>query len=441
MGDEKSTPRVQKVLEYLYNAEVPVRPKEIADQLHESPLNVGKDLHALKERGLGEAEEAGLWQITGVGREWLEGDGGKETGKKDERKEIGETVPTQADVFRAEGQRLGIGSRRGDIRLDAIVTYVERIADLDDLSSVWNALTEMGVANDIKKRWVKLYAQNLPGKDIPEELKEKLGEGVDAERVRVETGEVSLKPKRFSVVNNEIIGDPEGDLSFKEALQYVAQQKGASPADAESLALQISKQGPEMLGSIMSMLTPLINKEPPQQDSTIIQAMQQRIEQLADSKHDAEMESLRAEMRSGQRSPEADQQIQALSQQISELRDALHNQELARIQEQSQGLIGALHEKLTKLEEQMMVSARGRQAESEIGLMSETVRGVFEEIKGARQDFKSMAPVLLARGAATRKRTLDEKAGFGAGLGKGIEKERVARGLEEQLFFSGKGEG
>jgi len=27
----------------------------------------------------------------------------------------------------------------------------------------------MGVANDVKKRWIKLYAQNLPGKEIPEE--------------------------------------------------------------------------------------------------------------------------------------------------------------------------------------------------------------------------------------------------------------------------------
>jgi len=81
-----------------------------------------------------------------------------------ERKETGETVPSQADLFKTEGQRLGIGSRKEDIKLDAIVTYVERIADLDDLNSVWNALTEMGVANDIKKRWIKLYAQNLPGR-------------------------------------------------------------------------------------------------------------------------------------------------------------------------------------------------------------------------------------------------------------------------------------
>jgi hypothetical protein len=32
----------------------------------------------------------------------------------------------------------------------------------------------MGVANDAKKRWIKLYAQTIPGKEIPEELREKL---------------------------------------------------------------------------------------------------------------------------------------------------------------------------------------------------------------------------------------------------------------------------
>jgi len=34
---------------------------------------------------------------------------------------------------------------------------------------VWNALAEMGITNDVKKGWIKLYAQNLPGKGIPEE--------------------------------------------------------------------------------------------------------------------------------------------------------------------------------------------------------------------------------------------------------------------------------
>ena len=100
-------------------------------------MNVGKDLHRLKERGLAESEEEGQWKITAEGREWLESDGGKETGKKDERKETAETVPTQADLFRDIGERLRIGIGRGGKQegtpLDAIIYYVQRTADFDNL--------------------------------------------------------------------------------------------------------------------------------------------------------------------------------------------------------------------------------------------------------------------------------------------------------------------
>ena len=89
MTEEK--PRVQKVLAHLYDAEGTVRPKDIAESLSETPLNIGKDLHSLKERGLADTEGEGQWKITDEGRVWLESDGGKETGRKDERKEISET--------------------------------------------------------------------------------------------------------------------------------------------------------------------------------------------------------------------------------------------------------------------------------------------------------------------------------------------------------------
>jgi hypothetical protein len=36
----------------------------IADVIGERSLNIGKDLHDLKERGLAVAEEEGLWKIT-----------------------------------------------------------------------------------------------------------------------------------------------------------------------------------------------------------------------------------------------------------------------------------------------------------------------------------------------------------------------------------------
>ena len=112
-----------------------------------------------KKRGLAEKLEVGSWQISADGREYVES-GGKpkaepkaETDRpKPEPTETAEFVPSQAHLFRTEGERLGVGRGKGEIKLDAIVNYVRRIANLDDLNSVWNALTEMAVANDVKKR-------------------------------------------------------------------------------------------------------------------------------------------------------------------------------------------------------------------------------------------------------------------------------------------------
>ena len=75
---EEEKPRVQKVLEQLYQTEGALRPKEIADKIGVTPLNASKDLHALKERGLAESESEGQWKITAEGREWLESGGGEE---------------------------------------------------------------------------------------------------------------------------------------------------------------------------------------------------------------------------------------------------------------------------------------------------------------------------------------------------------------------------
>ncbi len=79
------------MLTYLYDAEEVVRPKDIADTIRESPLNVGKDLHSLKERGLAVSKDEGQWEITDEGGEWLESGGGK--GKRKERNHGNGSLP------------------------------------------------------------------------------------------------------------------------------------------------------------------------------------------------------------------------------------------------------------------------------------------------------------------------------------------------------------
>jgi DNA-binding transcriptional ArsR family regulator len=87
-----------------------VRPKQIADAIGESSLNVGKDLHDLKERGLAVAEEEGLWKITPDGTEWIiETDKRKKastptetrTERKPEQIEKTVTIPTQSDILKS----------------------------------------------------------------------------------------------------------------------------------------------------------------------------------------------------------------------------------------------------------------------------------------------------------------------------------------------------
>ena len=99
----------------------PTRPTEIGQLVGENPLNTGR---ILTELGKGELavqtdKEQNLWAVTDTGRDYLEEHKqltesvtesvplpgkapepppGKETGKKDERKETGETVPSQADL-------------------------------------------------------------------------------------------------------------------------------------------------------------------------------------------------------------------------------------------------------------------------------------------------------------------------------------------------------
>jgi len=47
-------------------------------------------------------------------------------------------IPSSADLFRQIGENLGITIKKIGIPLDAIVYYVERTADFNDLNSMWN---------------------------------------------------------------------------------------------------------------------------------------------------------------------------------------------------------------------------------------------------------------------------------------------------------------
>lgn len=432
----ESKPRVQKVLAELYEAQDPIRPREIADKIGETSLNVGKDIHRLKARGLAESTGEGTWVITQEGRAWLEGgaegEKGESEGEKGKGKEtLPETVPSQTDLFRSIGEKLGIGARKGDIRLDAIAYYVQRTADLDNLTSVWNALSEMGIANDVKKRWIKIYAQNIPGKKIPEELREKLEAGLEAEKIKVETGDIPAKPRRFSVVNGEIIGDPEGDYSFKEALQCVATQRGASPDEAGSLALELSK-------SMLDALTPLLNKEPLSKGGE--GALLSQLDSLGLLKKSGEegratqldildkINQLGLLKKPGEEDA-GSQTIRALETQVKELADSLRKQEMDTVK----SAVVTLANQVGDMRKEM--SNQGR-LEGRFAILDKTISTIDNQISGIRSDARPVLDSLAHRGGpGPTIKSPEEKRKISKGLKDAVGLEQQARALEDHLLF------
>jgi len=440
--------RTLKVLQALSQMAEPTRPTEIGNAMGEKPLDVGRFLAELLKGGLAEKvdEEQNLWAVTEKGTEYLGSIEKEPLSQPPVTEPPGtvSTVPSQSDLFRSIGERLGVGSKKGDIRLDAITYYVQRTADLDNLSSVWNALTEMGVANDVKKRWIKIYAQNIPGKEIPEELREKL-EGGETEKIKAEAGDIPPKPKRFSVAGGEIIGDPEGDLNFKEALQLLAQQRGVPAEAANPLATMVEamKMGPEMATATLTALIPLITKEPPKQagegdllsklDS--LGLLKKPGEEGRDTQIEVlkELDSLGLLKKTGD--GEGSETIRALQTEVKELTDEMRKQELDSVK----NAMVALSNQVTELRKD--VADKG-QLEGRFALMGQVMKSIDSQFTGIRSDARPLLDTLAhGGGREPSKKTPEEKAKLAKGLKEAVVLEKRARELEDELLFGGKPQG
>ncbi|MBA7664531.1 hypothetical protein ES703_72592 [subsurface metagenome] len=472
-------PRKLKVLEELSKFTEPVGAAEIAGIINESTRDVGKVLYDSGKGGLAQKpdEKKSLWLITDKGKKYIEnppvlpaGPSGRpstepsaQSSAEELPEETVETVPSQSDLFRSIGERLGIGTKKGDIRLDAIIYYVQRTANLDNLTSVWNALTEMGVASDVKKRWIKLYAQTIPGKEIPEELKEKLETGLETEKVRAETGEIPPKPKRFSVVGDQIVGDPEGDLNFKEALQLLAQMKGVPSAQADPLAAMVEamKLGPDMATATLTTMIPLITKEGKEQPTLVqtIQALRdagivgkeeggilqtvQVLKELGMVGKTGEGElplldqmtklgELGLLRKPGEEETATSDTIRALEAQIKQLTDALQRQEMESIK----GAIGTLSEQLKDLRTQ--ISTQGK-LEGRFAILDKVLDKGDSQLSGVREDIKTLVQMGPGGGGSGSKvRTPGDQTRLVKGLKDALAKETRAHELEEKLLFGGK---
>jgi len=408
-----------KILAVLAEASEPLDVQAIAEGTGAQAKSISEALSRLNKEGKVANPEKGFWQIKAEGKLEVDEIIAQEAGSKELEQELGkppgetaETIPSQSDLFRSIGEKLGVGSKRGDIRLNAVTYYVQRTTNLDNLTSVWNAMTEMGVAADVRKRWIKLYAMNLPGKEIPEELREKL-EGGEPERIKTELEGVSAKPKRFSVIGGEVVGDVDGDYNFKEALQLVVQQKGASPDEASSLALQLSKLGPEMLTTIMSVLTPLLSKETPRSDMDIILKLTEAGLLKKPGDEDASAPTIRA-----------------LETQVKELKDAMQKQDIDILK----GAVGSLGNQMSDLRKELQSQSR---LEGRYALMDKTITTIDGQLSGFRSDARPLLDSLAHGGgrAESKIRSPEEKAKIAKGLKVAVAQERRAHELEDELLF------
>jgi len=131
MAEEKS--RILRVLEALSQCVDPTKPADIGNMIGETPFNTGHDLFELEKSGMAEKpdKEKSLYLITDRGRETLENPPDKWVYKSRREtpprtpppgappEEI--TVPSQADLFWAIGEKLGVGAKKGDTHLDNLL--------------------------------------------------------------------------------------------------------------------------------------------------------------------------------------------------------------------------------------------------------------------------------------------------------------------------------
>lgn len=156
--------------------------------------------------------------------------------------------------------------------------------------------------------------------------------------------------------------------------------------------------------------------------------------QLTDQRHAAEIESLRAEVRTSQKPAEPNQQIQALTEEINSLRESLHQQQISVIQEQNKAMIERLESQVARLEQQLLAAAQGKSVETKLGLLEKTVDKVATGLDSARQDAKGFATMMLSKGETPVPRTPGQRRAFSQGLGKAIERQEEAKKLAEKLW-------
>ncbi|MBA7679998.1 hypothetical protein ES703_88305 [subsurface metagenome] len=179
------------------------------------------------------------------------------------------------------------------------------------------------------------------------------------------------------------------------------------------MARELSKMGPEMLTTIMNLVTPLISKETPRSDMDIILKLTEAGLLRKPGEEDASSPTIRA-----------------LETQVKELKDAMQKQDIDILK----GAVGALGNQVGELRKELQSQSH---LEGRYALMDKTITTIDGQLSGFRSDARPLLDS-FARGGVRAEptiRTPEEKAKIAKELKVAVAQERRAHELEDELLF------
>lgn len=271
----KLTPSQEKILVYLSEHPDGAQFNGIVAMLGSTPSGTSNFLKSMSSIGHIKSQGEGLWEITDAGLEAINkekkdttvraegivrevGDVMVHTDESEERKPL----PGEYEKFQSICQSVGI---RGD--------FIRTISDymftgtMHDLNYVWGALQGMALRPDVTRRLFNAWSHVI-NQPVPAEIAKQVIPGIaEAEKA----SEKAEKEKKYIVVGEEIIADPDGDFSFGQARSLVAMTVAGRVAPGTSQ---------EKLSELIQVLEPIYAKreaseatlEVKKQETTIVQA-------------------------------------------------------------------------------------------------------------------------------------------------------------------------
>ena len=270
----KLTPSQEKILVYLSEHPDGAQFNGIVAMLGSTPSGTSNFLKSMSSIGHIKSQGEGLWEITDTGLEAINKESKKVVEKVETVREVGDVMvhtdeseerkplPGEYEKFQSICQSVGI---RGD--------FIRTISDymftgtMHNLKYVWDALQGMALRPDVTRRIFNAWSHVI-NQPIPPEIAKQVAPAIaEAEKA----GEKAEREKKYIVVGEEIIADPDGDFSFGQARSLVAMTVAGKVAPGTSQ---------EKLSELIQVLEPIYTKreaaestlETKKQETTVVQA-------------------------------------------------------------------------------------------------------------------------------------------------------------------------